>query len=104
MRLSGLKATVVGLARTGLDTSLFLARQGARVTATDIKTKEAIPWDLTPLNKEGVRLALAGHPDEAFEEAGLIVVSPGVPSDLPGLRRAQAQGKPVISEIELASW
>lgn len=95
---------MVGLARTGLDTSLFLARQGARVTATDIKTKEAIPWDLTPLNKEGVRLALGGHPDEAFEEADLIVVSPGVPSDLPGLRRAQAQGKPVISEIELASW
>jgi UDP-N-acetylmuramoylalanine--D-glutamate ligase len=41
-----------------------------------------------------------GHTDKALE-SDLIVLSPGVPSDLPVLRDARARGIPVWSEMEL---
>jgi UDP-N-acetylmuramoylalanine--D-glutamate ligase len=34
----------------------------------------------------------------------VIVLSPGVPSDLPLVQEAQARGRRVVSEIEVASW
>src|SRR5262245_6117776 len=50
----------------------------------------------------GVRMELGGHRRETFVSAGTIVVSPGVPWDLPELEAARAAGVPVIAEIELA--
>jgi UDP-N-acetylmuramoylalanine--D-glutamate ligase len=42
--------------------------------------------------------------EELFDEAwDLIVPSPGVPLDLPGLERARARGADVIGEVELAA-
>ena len=45
---------------------------------------------------------LGGHPESAFEDLDLIVVSPGVPP-LAELDKAERRGVPVISEVELAS-
>jgi UDP-N-acetylmuramoylalanine--D-glutamate ligase len=41
---------------------------------------------------------------EAVQDAVCIVVSPGVPADLPLLERARARGIPVIGEVELAGY
>ena len=51
----------------------------------------------------GVTLELGGHNGESFETADLIVLSPGVPIDLPEITRARAAGVPVIGELELAA-
>ncbi len=48
-------------------------------------------------------LELGGHNGESFETADLIVLSPGVPIDLPEIARARAAGVPVIGELELAA-
>jgi UDP-N-acetylmuramoylalanine--D-glutamate ligase len=48
-------------------------------------------------------LALGGHPQEIFSTADLIVVSPGVPLNLPQLTVASNKGVPLIGELELAS-
>jgi UDP-N-acetylmuramoylalanine--D-glutamate ligase len=39
-----------------------------------------------------------------MEQAELVVPSPGVPLDLPPLRRARQRGARVVSEIEIAYW
>src|SRR5262249_31610201 len=44
-----------------------------------------------------------GHGERTFRDQDLIVISPGVPTDVPPLARARALGLPVIGEIELAS-
>ncbi|MEZ5286053.1 MAG: UDP-N-acetylmuramoyl-L-alanine--D-glutamate ligase [Vicinamibacterales bacterium] len=98
--VSGQRVLVVGAARSGVAAALLLVRRGAAVTLTD--RRDAIP-QAAELAEAGVALELGGHRDEIFTAADLIVTSPGVPLELPGLARARAAGVPVIGELELAS-
>src|ERR1700675_3721447 len=100
--LRGKRVLVVGLARTGVATSLFCAARGAVVTATDTRTENAIGEALLQLRAAGVRLELGGHSKEIFLNQDLIIPSPGVPADAPLLQAARAKGTTVWSEIELA--
>ncbi|MGA8768096.1 MAG: UDP-N-acetylmuramoyl-L-alanine--D-glutamate ligase [Candidatus Acidiferrales bacterium] len=100
--LAGKRVLVVGLARTGVAVSLFAAGYGAAVTATDEKPESALGETAARLRAAGVKLELGGHPASAFFEQDLIVVSPGVPANLPPLVLAHVGGIPVWSEVELA--
>jgi UDP-N-acetylmuramoylalanine--D-glutamate ligase len=70
------------------------------VTLTDYQPAIA---DELVLRQAGVALELGGHRRESFERADLVVMSPGVPLELPEVVRARAAGVPVIGEMELAS-
>ena len=98
--VSGQKVLVVGAARSGVAAAHLLARRGARVTLTDRKPQ--IP-EAAALQAAGVALELGGHVAATFESANLVVLSPGVPIDLPEIARAKAAGVTVIGELELAS-
>ncbi|MGE0865255.1 MAG: UDP-N-acetylmuramoyl-L-alanine--D-glutamate ligase [Vicinamibacterales bacterium] len=98
--VSGLPVLVVGAARSGVAAAYLLARRGARVTLTDRKPE--IP-EAADLEAAGVCLELGGHVPQSFETAALVVMSPGVPLDLPEVARARGLGIPVIGELELAS-
>ncbi len=100
--LAGKRVLVVGLARTGLVTALFSAGYGATVTATDERPEADLGQSAGKLRAAGVRLELGGHVDASFLEQDLIVVSPGVPANLPALAAARKKNIPVWSEIELA--
>jgi len=100
--LAGKRVLVVGLARTGVATSLFAAANGAIVTATDEKREGEMAETAAKLRKAGVKLDLGGHTDAAFLDQDLIVISPGVPVKLPPLELARSRGVAVWSEIELA--
>jgi UDP-N-acetylmuramoylalanine--D-glutamate ligase len=100
--LSDKRVLVVGLARTGLVTALFSAGYGARVTATDQRPEAALAETGEQLRAAGVKLELGGHVSGSFLDQDLIVVSPGVPANLPELQAARKKNIPVWSEIELA--
>jgi UDP-N-acetylmuramoylalanine--D-glutamate ligase len=100
--LAGKRVLVVGIARTGVAVSLFAAAYGATVTATDEKPEGALGETAARLRAAGVKLELGGHPPSTFFEQDLIVVSPGVPANLPQLVLAHVGGIPVWGEIELA--
>jgi UDP-N-acetylmuramoylalanine--D-glutamate ligase len=100
--LRGKRVLVVGLARTGVATSLFCSACGASVTATDARTENAIGEVLSQLRTAGVHLELGGHREETVLEQDLIIPSPGVPADAPLLKAARAKGITIWSEIELA--
>jgi UDP-N-acetylmuramoylalanine--D-glutamate ligase len=100
--LTGKRVLVVGLARTGVATSLFSAAYGATVIATDERPESELAETAAQLRAVGVKLELGGHVDAAFLDQDLIIVSPGVPAKLPSLELARARGIPVWSEIELA--
>jgi UDP-N-acetylmuramoylalanine--D-glutamate ligase len=103
MDLTRKKVVVVGLADSGIAAARFLARAGARVTVTDKKPPAELAGALAAIAGLGIELALGGHPDEIFAAADLVVVSPGVPQDLPPLIAARKRGLPVWSELELAA-
>jgi UDP-N-acetylmuramoylalanine--D-glutamate ligase len=93
---------VVGLARSGIAAASFLARRGAAVVAVDRKPEAELPADALALREAGVRLEPGPHRGETFTGAAMIVVSPGVPWELPELEAARAAGVPVVAEVELA--
>ena len=103
IKLNDRKILVVGLARTGVSCARFLASRGARVTVTDMRGKLDLARQLADLSGLEIALELGCHDERIFVNSDLIVVSPGVPRDLPQLVAAQNSGVEIVSEIELAS-
>jgi UDP-N-acetylmuramoylalanine--D-glutamate ligase len=101
MELKNRKILVVGLARSGVAAANFLLREGAIVSITDRKGRSQLESTLNRLTGP-VKLRLGGHEAGDFLEAALIVVSPGVPADLPELALARDRAIPIIGEVELA--
>jgi len=103
MNVNNKKTLVMGLAKTGVACARFLARRGARVTATDMRNESELSAVMTELHGLNIRFVLGRHDEADFLESELIVVSPGVPQDHPMLAAALAAKREIISEIELAS-
>jgi len=103
MELKGKKALVVGLGKSGLAAALFLRRQGAQVTVSDIRSAASLAKEIPALLEEGIMVEAGGHGLLTFRRQDLIVVSPGVPLDTPELVQARSFGRPVIGELELAA-
>lgn len=100
--LTGKTVLVIGLARTGVATSLFCVRHGAHVTAVDNRSESELADASTKLRAAGVTLRLGGYTDEILAGHDLVVPSPGVPADADILKVARVRNIPVWSEIELA--
>jgi UDP-N-acetylmuramoylalanine--D-glutamate ligase len=98
--VGGARVTVVGAAASGIAAAALLARRGARVTLSDLRSEVA---EAAGLGELGVALELGGHVRETFTSADLIVMSPGVPPDQSAVAAARTKGVPIIGEIELAS-
>ena len=96
----GTHVVVIGAARSGVAAAELLVRRGARVTLTD--KKDAIDA-ADRLRAAGVALELGSADAPAVKDADLVVLSPGVPIELPVVVSAAARGVPVIGELELAS-
>lgn len=103
MELKNKNILVVGLAKTGVACARFLASKGALVTVTDMRNEIQLAGQLSELVDFKIRRELERHDEATFLDSDLIVVSPGVPMDLPALVKAQRLGKEIISEIELAA-
>ena len=101
MTWNGTKALVVGMRKSGLASVSLLARQGATVTATDLKALEELDAAGPLLERLGVPFARQSA--EVFHGRDLIVLSPDVPADLPPLAEARRRGAKVIGEVELAA-
>jgi UDP-N-acetylmuramoylalanine--D-glutamate ligase len=93
---------IVGLGMTGVATARFLAKMGKKITIVDEKPEAELLASLEAL--EGIRFTghFGAHRREDFLAHPLIVVSPGVDSELPVLKEAKERGTKVIGEMELA--
>jgi UDP-N-acetylmuramoylalanine--D-glutamate ligase len=100
--LRGKNVTVVGLARSGIASSRLLVRLGAKVTGTDSRKRNELSSEISELEKMGVMIETAGHTPSSFEQAELVILSPGVPGDQPLVRETAETGVPVTTEVELA--
>ena len=111
---SGKRVTVFGLNRSGLAVAKLLDALGAVVTVTDSRGPDALSSEIAAL--KGVagygnpaeracyfKFHLGGHREECIAHADYIVVSPGVPLDIPILCEAQARNIPILAELEVAA-
>ncbi len=99
--LAGRTVSVVGLARSGIAAARLIHRLGGRVLASDSAPSASLPPEAWQLGREGCQVWTGGHPAEAFDDADLVVVSPGVPLTVPALAAVRDRGVPIIGELEL---
>ncbi len=103
MDLQGKRVLVVGLARSGRAVASFLRRRGATVSISDSSPAPRFSDILHDLMGQKIAFELGIHRERTFLQQDLIVVSPGVPWELPQLEAARKQDIPIIGEVELAS-
>ena len=101
--VKGKRVLVVGLGKSGVASALFLKDLGARVTVSDTKTEEELASEIPTLLDRGIVVETGRHGERTFREEDLIILSPGVPADVPQLKRARELGITVIGEVELAA-
>jgi len=102
LQVAGANVVVVGLGLSGIAALELLRRKGAHVYATDIRPIEELPDIRKKL--ETWQVPFQPQSSETFESKDLIVLSPGVPADLPEIEQTRQRGVKVIGEVELASW
>jgi UDP-N-acetylmuramoylalanine--D-glutamate ligase len=103
MELKNKNIVIVGLGRTGLAAARFLHDRGAQVMVSDKATEKELGDAVGALGQLGIRVELGPHRAASFQNADLILVSPGVAHTIEPIARANARGVPVIGEVELAS-
>ena len=83
--VKGKRVLVVGLGKSGVASALFLEKRGARVAVSDVRTEEQLPQEIPLLLDHGISVETGQHGERTFRDQDLIVVSPGVPFDVPQL-------------------
>ncbi len=96
------KVLVSGIAKSGISAAGLLKKLGADVTVQDAKTEDKLGDVTDELRSQGFNLYLGANPDAIIEDMDILVMSPGVPTDLPFVNKAREKNIPVIGEIELA--
>lgn len=93
------RVSIIGVGQSGLAAARLLGERGASLFLSD--HREISPQKKERLETLGVAWEEGGH-TERILEGELIVLSPGVPPDLPLLVEAGRRGIPVLGELELA--
>jgi len=106
LNLKGKKVLVVGLGLLGggVATVLWLLKQGAKVSVTDLRTQEELAPSIQKLPKEKIKfikLILGEHRERDFIENEIIIVGPGVPRKSKFLKLAEQHGKQIEDESTL---
>ena len=97
----GSRALVVGIARSGVAAAKLLLRHGATVRAIDRRRQDELSADASALAALGAEVRYGTMDAAALDGRDLVVVSPGVPSDLPLFAEAARRSIAIVSEIEL---
>lgn len=92
---------VIGLARSGIGAANLLSVLGARVSITDKKPRSMLETNIMRL-LPSINVITDENRRDTFNSPDMIVISPGVPLDIPDLVHAREKGIPVIGELELA--
>ena len=103
MKLEGKRVLVFGAGISGIGAADLLCKVGACPVIYDGNDKqdpEAIRAKLE--QPEKVEIILGELSEEASKTLNLVVMSPGVPTDLPIVNEMREKGLPIWGEIELA--
>lgn len=95
-------AYVIGLGKSGIAAARLLQHQGWQVVVSDRGQSDSLQQMRQTLEADGITVQLGQQLEPNAQMMQRIVVSPGVPWDLPNLVQARAQEIETIGETELA--
>ena len=93
---------VLGLGVSGEAVARLLNSRGIEVYASDVATSDAVKAAAARLSALGVSTDVGQHALSRIAAAACVVVSPGIPPNVPPLKAAGAANVPVVSEVEIA--
>lgn len=103
MDLQGKKVLVVGSGISGIGAAELLASKGVETILFDTNDQLAESALRAKLTADSPIIILLGAvPEQVDAEIGLVVLSPGVPTDTPFAESYRERGIPIWGEIELA--
>lgn len=103
-KYKGKKVLILGFGVTGISLVKFMCKQGARVVVSDIKQRAELNDSLKECaHLRGIEYDLGKHSPEHFQDADLIIVSPGIPLDLRPLQEARERGVVITNEVDLGA-
>jgi len=102
MNFKGKHVSIIGLVRSGIAVAKLLDDMGARVLVSDLKSADELQKNTKELEGRDIQYVLGAHDERCIEKADLVVISPGVPIDIPILKAARAKGIFVLGELEVA--
>jgi len=100
---SAKRITVFGANRSGIAIAQLLHDRGANISLTDSRDKEALSAEITQLKDIPIEYYFGGHGESCIANAELIVVSPGVPLEIPILVEAKRRNIPILGELEVSA-
>jgi UDP-N-acetylmuramoylalanine--D-glutamate ligase len=99
--IAGKRVLIVGLGASGVAAARLCLRLRSSVVVNDAKPRDGLTPDALSLERLGATIVAGGHAAAPWNEADLVVVSPGVPR-LAEIRDAELRGVPVWGDVELA--
>ncbi|UCG93636.1 MAG: UDP-N-acetylmuramoyl-L-alanine--D-glutamate ligase [Candidatus Aerophobus sp.] len=102
MMLKGKKVLVLGMGISGMGATRLLKDKGAKVTINELEDSKEMRARAREFERNGIKVILGSHPLEVLAGHQLIVLSPGIPLDIPLLRQAEKLHIPIMGELELA--
>lgn len=102
--VDGARVGVLGLGRSGRAAARLLTERGAIVYASDVASGEAVESSAAALRGAGIEAGVGGHDPDRLARCDWIVASPGIPPTAPVFALPGVRDKPVLGEIEVASW
>jgi len=102
MKVKDKKILVIGMGKSGVGAAHLLKDEGARVVIAERKENEENKKKAAQFLKEDIDVVLGPHPGKLLQSQELIIVSPGVPLNIPLLEEARRVNIPIIGELELA--
>jgi UDP-N-acetylmuramoylalanine--D-glutamate ligase len=93
---------ILGLARSGQAAARLALATGHGVFASDASAGDAVREAAAAVRRAGGGAETGGHSVDRLASCDLLVVSPGIPPDVPVLRDPRLQDVPWISELEFA--
>ncbi|WP_105614964.1 UDP-N-acetylmuramoyl-L-alanine--D-glutamate ligase [Vallitalea okinawensis] len=102
MELRNRRVLVIGMARSGISAAIFTKKQGAHVTVYDSKNETVLEESIKELKKYEIAIQCGKKNIDNLLDFELMILSPGVPTDLSFIKEAKQVNIPVIGEVELA--
>ena len=103
LALESKNVVIVGLGRTAVALARLLRARGARPFITESRGEADLAALPDMLRAEGIEFECGGHTQRAFDDADIVVPSPGVPPTIPPFVQAAKNGAEVLGEMEIAS-
>jgi UDP-N-acetylmuramoylalanine--D-glutamate ligase len=97
-----MKTLILGMGKSGLAVAHFLAKNEEAVVINDIKPEKFLQGEIDSLPSE-IEVKVGHHNHTLLDGITQVVVSPGIPPELPLLKEAERKGIKVIGEVEFAA-